>query len=129
MLITTKGHTAESLIAAVDTASALYGGNLTAEVNHVRGNQYRVKIGARDSYAAGSRTSWSGRHGRWACWHAFRDAVAAILLVDPDARVATSLAVYRGADGFLADYPATGDKNIGSLMSPAYMPDLCGCDG
>lgn len=128
MQITSKIHTTESLAQAVATASANYGGNLVADLNHVAGNRYRLKVNANDSRGPGARRSASGRRGPYACWHGFRDVIAAIFLVDPDARIATGLTVYRGAENFLQTYPATGDRNVGSMINPVTMPDLCDCN-
>ena len=127
MQVLSKVHTVDTLNAAIERASALYGGNLTAEVEHKAGNRYRVKIGARDSRGDGARRSASGRRGPWACWHAFRDVVRAIMAVDKDTRVTTSLARYVGSDGFEDTYPATAYTNVGSMIYPATMPDLCDC--
>src|SRR5258708_20024708 len=79
------------------------------------------------SCASGARRSWSGRRTPTACWHAYRDVLEAMFGEYPDARARTSLAVYRGLDGFKRDYPDTAYRNIGSQMCPAYMPELCDC--
>jgi len=114
-----------------------YGGNIAAEVEHVgtrsrgaRAGQhvYRVKLTARDSKGEGARRSWSGRRGPWTCWHAFRDVMAAWLLADPTAHIRTGVAVYDGARGFLSEFPATGDRNIGSMVQPVCMVDACDCE-
>lgn len=107
-----------------------YGGNLTFELedlNGVRRNRFRFKMGA-TSGKPGSRKSWTGRRGPWACWHSFRDVLAAIFIADPDALIRTGMATYKGAHGFLDKYPETGDRNVGSMVAPAYYGDLCDCD-
>ena len=130
MLITTKALSATDLLNEIRAVSEDdYCGNLIAEVKHVRGNQFRVKIGTLDSRKHGSRTTATGRHGRYACWHAFRDVFRAIFESDPDATIRTSLAVYRGYDGFEREYPTTAYTDVGSMMCPAYMDDLCVTDG
>lgn len=78
--------------------------------------------------AAGARKSWSGRRLNAACWHAYRDVMLGIFAVNPDARIYTAMAKYKGLEGFEANYPQTADQNIGSMMQPAYMPDLCECE-
>lgn len=78
--------------------------------------------------AAGARRSWSGRRLNAACWHAYRDVLIGIFDANPDARVYTALASYKGKADFEAKYPATGYQNIGSMVQPAYMPDLCACE-
>lgn len=125
MYITTD-LSAEKLAAIVTEVSDTdYSGNLNGEVELVRGRTKRFKMGTRDSHADGSRTSWTGRHGRYACWHAFRDVLAAILLEDPKATIRTGMATYGGAQGFLDTYPGTADQNVGSMVRPAYMDELC----
>ena len=107
-----------------------YGGNLTYELEDLHGvrrNRYRFKMGA-TSGKPGSRKSASGRRGPWACWDAFRDVLAAIFIADPDALIRTAAATYRGAQDFLDKYPETGDRNVGSMVAPAFYDELCDCD-
>lgn len=110
---------------------------ITVELDHVatitRGanagrHRYRVKLGALDSHSPAARRSWSGRRGPWLCWHGFRDAFAAWLLADPRAIISTGLETYRGARGFLDLFPATGAQNVGSVMQPATLTELCDCE-
>ena len=107
-----------------------YGGNLTfdlEDLHGVRRNRYRFKMGA-TSGKPGSRKSWTGRRGPWACWDAFRDVLAAIYIADPDALIRTGMATYRNAPDFLDKYQETGDRNVGSVMAPAFYDELCDCD-
>lgn len=85
---------------------------------------FRLKLGTHDSHGVGSRRSASGRHGKYASWHAFRDVFAAIFLADPEATISTGMATYKGARGFLDEFPATAERNVGSMMAPAYMDEL-----
>lgn len=78
--------------------------------------------------APGARRSWSGRRIQAACWHAYRDGIRAVFDRNPDARVYTGMAKYIGVQGFEDNYPATANRNIGSMIQPAYMPDLCDCE-
>lgn len=105
--------------------SAHYAHNLMWEVETQTRTATRLKVGTVDSYAHGSRTSGSGRHGRWACWHVFRDVIAAIMAADPAATVRTGVTVYRGADGFLDTFPDTAWNNVGSLARPATLVSMC----
>lgn len=121
-------------------SDSTYEGNLRAEVgreySHTRfaGRVIVADSGARmfgqkiKQSAPGARRSWSGRRIAASCWHAHRDVLAAIFDANPDARVYTAMAKYRGKQGFLDNYPATANKNIGSMVQPAYMPELCDCD-
>lgn len=123
------GITIEEFKSAVAAASENYGGNLVIhdDAKAISGKSSRGRVTVLDSRGWGARRSWSGRHGKWACWHAYRDVMEEIFNINSDARLRTSLAVYDGLDGFRENYPATAYKNIGSMMQPAYMPQLCDC--
>lgn len=111
-----------------EVSAAHYDSNIVVEgAERVRGNQHRFKLGVADSRGKGARTSASGRHGKYLCWHGFRDVLAAIFLADPSATIHTGLATYKGAADFLSEFPNTRYQNVGSIMSPAYMDDLCDC--
>jgi hypothetical protein len=92
------------------------------------GYGYRGRIIGRETAGEGTRNSWSGRRGPWACWHAYRDVIRAVLTTYPHATVTTAQARYSGLGGFEDTYPHTADINVGSAAQPAYMPDLCTCD-
>lgn len=89
-------------------------------------NRFRVRLRATSSRGKGARRSWSGRRSVAACWHVFRDVVRETMSEYPDAVFRTAMARYT-AENFEHTYPATGHVNIGSMMQPAYMPDLCDC--
>jgi len=100
---------------------------LTPTLLRADGTAFRGRVVVRDSRSPGARRSWSGRRMPAACWHAFRDVVRATLREYPQAIVKTSMARYTYAN-FEDVYPGTGERNVGSLFQPAYMPDLCDCD-
>lgn len=104
-----------------------WGTTITKEVNRT-GYGYRGRIIGEASSLPGTRRSWSGRRGPWACWHAYRDVMRAILTQYPDAVITSAHARYEGLAGFEITYPHTANVNIGSAYSPAYMPELCDCD-
>jgi len=107
-----------------------YDGNLVVTADSYQsGSLVRARVGVLSSREPGARRSWSGGRIPSACWHAYRDVLAALFDQRPAARVRTALAVYRGREGFERDYPATAYRNVGSAMQPAYMPELCDCDG
>lgn len=125
-----SGISRTELFAVVEklNAPALYDGNVNVEnceVKNQRGDRLSVKFGTNDSKRHGSRRSWSGRHGKWLCWHGFRDVVRGVMEVNPDAVVRTGLEVYRGKQGFEGSYVATGGRNAGSMVQPAYLPEMC----
>lgn len=129
------GITPQQFTDAVAKASVKYDGNLTAEITSVQSaNRFRARVipkmssSAPKTPAPGARKSWNGRCLKAACWHAYRDAMYEVFAINPQARVYTAMATYKGIDGFESQYPATADQNIGSMMQPAYMPDLCNCE-
>lgn len=63
-----------------------------------------------------------------ACWHAYRDVLTELFERYPDARVSTAFAKYNGKAGFLAEYPDTAYRNIGSMVYPVYASDACDCN-
>jgi hypothetical protein len=105
----------------------VYGRNVivSPDAHAVGPNRITGRLRVLDSRGAGARTAASGRHGPYACWHVYRDVLRELFGGYPRATVSTALASYRGADGFERNYPATRHRNMGSLLSPAYMPDLC----
>lgn len=105
-----------------------YDGNIVVErcdAVSTTGKRISVKLGTADSRKHGSRRAWSGRHGKWLCWHGFRDVFRAVMAVNPEARIQTGKTVYKGAQGFEDTYESTGDVNVGSMFQPAYMPEMC----
>lgn len=110
-----------------------YEGNVTLayspEALNKRGDRIRARLAVASSRASGARRSWNGRRMPCACWHAYRDVMYAVYAINPEATIRTGMAVYRGLDGFERDYPGTGSQNIGSVFSPAFMPELCECSG
>lgn len=123
------GITIDQFKSAVALVTAEYGGNLEIhdDAKAVSSRSCRGRVVVKDSRGAGARRSWSGRHGKWACWHAYRDVLVELFETNPDARIRTALTVYNGRDDFEASYPATAYKNVGSMIQPAYMDELCDC--
>jgi hypothetical protein len=101
-----------------------YAGNITIDMNAVSTNSYRVKLGTNDSKAHGSRTSASGRHGKYLSWQGFRDVLAEVFLADPNARVYTGRESYLGAADFMEKFPDTAYANVGSEWYPAYLIEM-----
>jgi hypothetical protein len=63
-----------------------------------------------------------------ACWHAYRDVLTSLFEHFPKAIVRTAMATYEGKDGFERVYPATADRNIGSMAYPVCAADACDCE-
>jgi hypothetical protein len=114
---------------AVERANRMYGYELEFSFTSGHDGCFRGRIIPTSSRSHGARRSWTGRRIKAACWHAHRDVLLALFLDHPEARVFTSMASYVGVEGFKATYPDTAYRNIGSELQPAFMPDLCECDG
>jgi hypothetical protein len=127
MLVT--GISLNQFRAIVNEVSASYDGNVDLDRNtrEYSYNRFRARIKTIKSVAPGSRRSASGRRGPYACWHVSRDVLIKVFETNEGARVQTALTTYRGADDFYDQYPETAFKNIGSMVYPAYMPELCDC--
>jgi hypothetical protein len=140
-----QGITKEQFALAVQKAGVAYDGNLrplfgteysntrfTARV--VLGQTGYQKFGRKDTsrLAPAQRRSASSfnrqRRINAVCWHGYRDVLVELFNINPDARVYTALAKYKGKQGFYDNYPKTAYHNIGSMVSSAYMPDLCDCE-
>lgn len=119
-----------------------YGGNIAIHPDSHEGPVQRnratgrltshctARLTVHDSHGPGSRTTWTGRHGPYACWHAYRDVLTEVFTRYPDAviRAGHSWQVtYRGMTGFRELYPGTGNISIGSEACPVTMPELCEC--
>ena len=124
-----KGVTFDRVVELLTSVSPDYDGHLIVHQDAhplgVNGYGFRGRVMADASRVPGSRHSWSGRATRAACWHAYRDAIRAVLTEYPNATVKTAMARYEGLDGFESTYPGTAFINIGSMMQPTNMPDLC----
>lgn len=68
-----------------------------------------------------------GRRVAAVCWHGHRDFMRAVFARDPDARIKSAIADYRGSEAFERDFPATAHRNVGSMMYPMFMKDVCTC--
>jgi len=114
-----------------EISDTVYDGNVIVhgDAHALSGNRFRARLRVKNSYGQGARTSSSylRRHTPAACWHAYRDVLEAVFAEYPDARVQTSMATYKGRDGFRDKYSDTAYVNIGSQMYPACMPELCEC--
>lgn len=106
-----------------------YGGNVIVNPDAYShsGNRITARLRVNSSRAPGARRAWSGRRTVAACWHAYRDVLSRVFDYNPDARIRTMMATYKGREGFLSDYPGTAYQNVGSQISPVTMPALCGC--
>lgn len=124
--------TAEGNARAVESITAIYRAPFKADMRHEHTYKdgtvaLRGRLLPESSRQNGARRSWSGRRVKAACWHAHRDYLRALFAECPDAVIVTALARYT-ADTFEDVYPSTANRNVGSMLQPAYMDELCECD-
>lgn len=109
-----------------------YGGNLKPyTLCRVNGKTLTLTLRVKDTSGPGARrAAKNGGKGRRliaVCWHAHRDVMLAIFNVNPDARITTMLADYRGIDSFLHHHLNTASRNVGCMAKPARYAQLCDC--
>ena len=127
------GVSLDSFRSVVRVVNLNYGGNLAVapDAHSTTGSRAIESCTARlvtlDPRNHGSRMTAGGRRGCYACWHAYRDVLRTLFARYPNARVTTRMVIYRGLAGFHDLYPPTSVTNIGSTVTPAFMPDLCEC--
>ena len=73
--------------------------------------------------------SGDGRRAVWAvCWHGHFNFMAKVFELDPTATFQTGFDTWAGQDDFFARAPASGTRNIGSMMYPLNYNGACDCD-
>ena len=93
------------------------------------GRAIRFRLALGEDKQRYRRMSHDGRRKVAAvCWHGHRDFMRELLRVNPEARIQTAFADYRGSQDFELSFPATGERNIGSLYEPCRMQDACVCE-
>jgi len=94
---------------------------------------FRLALGdeKREGYRKYNRTSASmfheGRKVAAVCWHGHRDFMRALYAEDPEARIKSAVADYRGRQDFEESFGSTGFRNVGSMMYPQFAKDVCSC--
>jgi hypothetical protein len=109
-------------------SAAQYSHNLSiASSAHTTSRGITARLSVANSTGPGSRLAGTGKPGPYACWHTYRDVLTELFARYRDAQVRTSMAIYRGANGFLSEYPETAVMDSGRPGRAVYMPDLCRC--
>ena len=119
-----------------------YNGNLICDgqpdhIGATSKSAVRFKMRVKDSAGAGAHisvdrfgsTKKGYRRTISACWHAHRDVMRAIFEVNPEARIKSVMADYKGSDDFERTFPHTYDTNVGSMVYPVAVGESCLCDG
>jgi hypothetical protein len=139
MMIT--GITPEQFADAVAKAGALYEDNLRPEIGtQYSATRFRARVILRQTgYGLGlptwdlapaqrrSSSAFGRRRINAVCWHGYRDALREVFLINPETRIYTVLAKYKGQAEFNRLYPPTAHVNIGPPVDPVTLPELCDC--
>jgi hypothetical protein len=133
-----SGISRQDLEAARDVAGTLLGNELIFSEFHSHGtHRHQVRLQVADLDLPGARRHSQlfrlgygkrPRRSRFACAHSYAFLFCAIFERNPDARIQTAMATYRGFREFLETYPDVLDANIGSIMYPVRFGDECNCD-
>jgi len=113
------GWTPEQISEVVSAVSVLsFGANLRFEETRSeqtrRGWTVLGVLRVRDSGRTGARLGPSGRRSVAASWEAHRDVMWGLFDLNPEGRIVTSIADYRGREDFVSKYRATRDRRVGS---------------
>lgn len=102
-------------------------------LTNVSGTTVSFKIGMSDSRELGTRKSWSGRRGPWACTHVFEDIMREVVEKGGEILIPKgSKGNYEGRqitissdyelDNWVDSYNCS---NVGSMMNVVYPEQLC----
>lgn len=99
-----------------------------------RGDGWRIKLRVLSSRRPGSRVSNNQfmdkpRRIASACWHSHRDVFRAMFAINPDTRIKTALAHYKGEEDFEDTFFETGCGHSGPFgYAIPGVGDACNCD-
>ena len=110
----------EVLKEALSYVNSLFHNNIVMETED-RGSYYLVRLKVKDSKGAGARRSPNGRRINSACWHAHGYFIKRVFELDPNAIVYTAGEIFKSGNWQWKDW------NVGSLINPVYISELCDC--
>lgn len=89
-----------------------------------RGKAINGVLRVRNSKLEGARLSASGRHTPSASWEAHRDFMLNLFAINPNGRIKSSFADYRGLADFESKFRSTAGRQVGSMVNPVCFSDL-----
>lgn len=118
--------TQQDLEKALEVVNVKYKGNVEFNNFQPQGKRFNCTLRVKNSRGPGARRSqdWNGKRRRLisACWHVHGDFFDALWDIAPDMNVFTGGMMYRDrGDNWQ-------DMQVGSIMYPAYMSELCDCE-
>ncbi len=102
-----------------------YNGNLRFNNFDPRKAFVNFTLRVSNSKGKGAKNSASGRRTVSACWCAHRAVMRVIFDRFPNARLVSAIATYNGKADFDQKHIDTRYHNVGSIMYPATMGELC----
>jgi hypothetical protein len=110
-----KGLSIEGLQGILNELNAGYEGNLRLVIKNSSKRGYiSFRIATYNSYKAGSKISFTGRHVPWASWYVYGEFIDKIFEKNPNAIIYTMNKRYNKDSWEWIDY------NIGSMLQPYY---------
>jgi hypothetical protein len=106
---------------------------INLDMNKISGNCHRVKLklGQSKKYQRlgfSRNKDGSRKKVNAVCWHGYRDFLIELYNISGNNfRVVTAQATYNNKEDFYSIYPATGKKNIGSMVDPLPYEEACNC--
>lgn len=125
---------------ALTLVNEIYKGNICFKSRKTIGNSrgggltMQFTLTVLSSKGPGHRLSfyrpWSGKQYRLAaaCWHVHGDFFDALLEINPRARIITQAGRGSRTNIITKDGGNWTDLDVGSVMYPAYLSELCECD-
>jgi hypothetical protein len=93
-----------------------------------RTNAVSFKLRTKDAHTYYSRKSFTGRRGKYVCFHGWRDFIR-VCFANGATRISTTLGHWSSVESFDSDLPRLAALNMGSESSPVSMPSLCTHEG
>jgi len=91
------------------------------------GRAYAFRLIPQSSLAKYSRRTRFGHRVKATCYHGFRDFIS-VCFSHGAYRVQSAHGDWRSEESFVRDLYRLRTLNVGSIMEPAYMADLCDCE-
>ena len=118
-----SGTKKDTIYEALDYVNEIYENNIYInDFKRYSDKRFRFTLRCKSSRGAGARLSWSGRYTVSACWHVHGYFFDFLFELDKNTNI------YVGRLGWIKNQGDNWqDFNVGSLMFPAYISELCNC--
>lgn len=114
----------DDLMRAIYKVNELYNDNIQWNQEPVpRGNKLMFTLRTKDSNKEGGRRTWSGRRVMSACWHVHGDFFDILFKECPN------VVIEAGGKKITKEHGNWEDIQMGSMMAPCMMSEMCKCYG